>query len=291
MQMTFFRQIGIIGSGRVAQALALGLAPHSDARVLIWGRSHGRAIAAADRGGALAVSQLGKIAHDCDLIAIAVSDDALAIVAADLANVMPVAGTAFVFHVSGGSGAGVLDPLRSTEVLTAAVHPAMTFTGDPASEVRRMADARFAVTGSSPEASAQARHIVKLLRGIAVDVSEERRPLYHAALCHASNHLVTLMAGASHALTRAGIDEPAALLAPLVRAALENSLERGFAALSGPILRGDNRTIEGHLDALHAWDAELLPAYRAMALATLDELGRKEPSELRRALDSVAAVP
>ncbi|MGN6691884.1 MAG: Rossmann-like and DUF2520 domain-containing protein [Sphingopyxis sp.] len=283
--MTMFRQIGIIGSGRVAQALALGLAPHSDARVLLWGRSHDKTVAAAHRGGALAVSQLGNITHDCDLIAIAVSDDALTTVIADLAKTMPVAATAFVFHVSGGSGASVLDPLRSTEVLTAAIHPAMTFTGDPVGEVRRMADARFAVTGSSPEATGQARHIVGLLRGIAVDVSEERRPLYHAALCHASNHLVTLMAGASHALARAGIDEPAALLAPLVRAALENSLERGFAALSGPILRGDDQTVYAHLDALQTWDADLLPAYRAMALATLDELGRKDPSELRRKLD------
>lgn len=282
--MTKFRQIGIIGSGRVAQALALGLARHSDARVLLWGRSHDRAVAAADRGGALAVSCLGMMAGACDLIAIAVSDDSLATVIADLAKAMPSAATAFVFHVSGGSGAGVFDPLRSTGVLTAAIHPAMTFTGDPAGEVRRMAGARFAITGSSPEATGQARHIVGLLSGIAVDVSEELRPLYHAALCHASNHLVTLMAGASHALIKAGVDEPAALLAPLVRAALDNSLEGGFAALSGPIRRGDDRTVHGHLDALETWDPALLRAYRAMALATLDELGRTGPSDLRRKL-------
>ncbi len=283
--MTKFRQIGIIGSGRVARALALGFAPHSEKGVRLWARSHGKAVTAAEDAGAVAVSEMIEVARGCDLVAIAVADDALTTVIADLAKTMPVAATAFVFHVSGGSGASVLDPLRSTEVLTAAIHPAMTFTGDPVGEVRRMADARFAVTGSSPEATGQARHIVGLLRGIAVDVSEERRPLYHAALCHASNHLVTLMAGASHALARAGIDEPAALLAPLVRAALENSLERGFAALSGPILRGDDQTVYAHLDALQTWDADLLPAYRAMALATLDELGRKDPSELRRKLD------
>lgn len=289
--MTMFRQIGIIGSGRVAQALALGLAPLSGNAVLLWGRSHERTGAAAERVGAVAASAMVEVAQRCDLIAIAVADDALAAVAADLAEGMSPDPAAFVFHVSGGSGAGILDPLRGAGALTAAIHPAMTFTGDAFAEVQRMAGARFAVTGSSAEATERARRVVGMLRGVAVDVSEEKRPLYHAALCHASNHLVTLMAGASHALTRAGIDEPAALLAPLVRAALENSLERGFAALSGPILRGDNRTIDGHLDALHAWDAELLPAYRAMALATLDELGRKEPSELRRALDSIAAVP
>jgi predicted short-subunit dehydrogenase-like oxidoreductase (DUF2520 family) len=136
-----------------------------------------------------------------------------------------------------------------------------------------------------------ARQIVGLLGGVTVEIAEERRPLYHAALCHASNHLVTLMAGASHALTATGVDDPAALLAPLVRAALENSLERGFAALSGPLLRGDEQTVAGHLAALATDCPALLPAYRAMALATLDELGRTEPSALRRALDSAAAVP
>lgn len=279
--MTMFRQIGIVGSGRVAQAFALGLVSLSEGRVLLWGRSAERALMAAERVGAIAVSELDNVARDCDLIVVAVSDDALATVVANLASVMPTDRTPFAFHVSGSSGAAILDPLRAVGALTAAIHPAMTFTGDPASEVRRMAGARFAVTGSSPDAAERARYAVGLLEGIAVDVSEERRPLYHAALCHASNHLVTLVAGASHALVRAGIDEPAALLAPLVRAALENSLERGFAALSGPILRGDDQTVYGHLDALQAWDAELLPAYRAMALATLDELGRKDPSELR----------
>ncbi|HMN53533.1 MAG TPA: DUF2520 domain-containing protein [Sphingopyxis sp.] len=286
--MTLFHQIGIVGAGRVAQALALALAPHSDAPPLLWARSPAKARVVAH---AVAAPRLGDLASGCDVIAIAISDDALAAVTADLAAALPSLAAPFVFHVSGSSGAAILDPLRHAGALTAAIHPAMTFTGDARSEIRRMAQARFAVTGSSPEASDIARQIVGLLGGVAVEIAEERRPLYHAALCHASNHLVTLMAGASHALTAAGVDDPAALLAPLVRAALENSLERGFAALSGPLLRGDERTVAGHLTALATDCPALLPAYRAMALATLDELGRTEPSALRRALASAAAVP
>lgn len=286
--MTPFHQIGIVGAGRVAQALALALAPHSAERPLLWARSLDKARAVAH---AAAASRLGDLASDCDIIAIAVSDDALAAVVADLAVALSADAKPFIFHVSGSSGAAILDPLRGVGVLTAAIHPAMTFTGDARSEVARMAQARFAVTGSSPEAGKTARRIVGLLGGVAVEIAEERRPLYHAALCHASNHLVTLIAGGSRALTAAGVDDPAALLAPLVRAALENSLERGFAALSGPLLRGDERTIAGHLAALADHCPTLLPAYRAMALATLDELGRTEPSALRRALDSAAAVP
>ncbi|WP_447756207.1 Rossmann-like and DUF2520 domain-containing protein [Sphingopyxis fribergensis] len=268
------QQFGIVGTGRVAQALALGFAPHSAAPPLLWGRSPASAQAAAARVGGVAARNAGALLDACDIVAIAVSDDALADVAADLAGLVPAGRRPFVFHVSGRSGAAILDPLRTAGALTAAVHPAMTFTGTPESEVGRMAGARFAITGSTPEARAGAQDIVALLGGVAVEIAEERRALYHAALCHASNHLVTLIAGASGALEDAGVEDPAALLAPLVRAALENSLARGFAGLSGPLLRGDHRTIGDHLDALAAFSPELLPAYRAMARATLDALER-----------------
>lgn len=282
-----FQQFGIVGSGRVAQALALGFAPHSVAPPLLWGRSSEHVRAAETGAGCAGAQDLSQILARCDAIAIAVSDDALADVVADMAVLVPAGHAPFIFHVSGRSGAAMLEPLRLAGASTAAVHPAMTFTGDPESEVRRMAGARFAITGSTPEATIRAYEAVSLLGGIAVEVAEERRALYHAALCHASNHLVTLIAGASDALTDAGVDDPAALLAPLVRAALENSLARGFAGLSGPLLRGDHHTIGDHLDALGAFSPDLLPAYRTMARATLDELerrGRVVPAEMDRKL-------
>lgn len=288
------RQFGIIGAGRVAQALAIAFAAHSAAPPLLWSRSPESARAAAARVGCADVAAgADRVMAACDIIAIAVSDDALAEVASDIGKMLPTGGTPFVFHVSGRSGAAILEPVRAAGGLTAAVHPAMTFTVHPESGARRMAGARFAITGSTPEATGQAKHIVGLLNGVAVEIAEEQRALYHAALCHASNHLVTLIAGASDALADAVVDDPAALLAPLVRAALENSLDQGFAGLSGPLLRGDDRTISDHIDALAAYSPKLLPAYRAMALATIDELRRTGTGASSRltALDSLLAVP
>lgn len=284
-----YRQIGIIGAGRVARALALGLSPHSSAAPLLWARSPDKARAAAEHIGRAAVADdCETLLRSCDLVVIAVSDDAIVPVVADIARFVTATSAPFIFHVSGRSGAAILDPLRIAGALTAAIHPAMTFTGDPQNEVARMASARFAITGSSTDGATQARQVVRLLDGRAVEIDEAHRPLYHAALCHAANHLVTLISGASEALTRAGVDDPHALLAPLVRAALENSLAQGFGALSGPLLRGDGETIGGHLVALERDCPELVPAYRAMACATLDELGRSgapaPPSLLRATL-------
>lgn len=281
-----YQRIGIAGSGRVARAMALALAPRSAAPVLIWGRSPGRVHEAAATVGGTVAENCADLTASCDLIVIAVADAALAEVAVGLAEAL--GGTEpFVCHVSGGSGAAILAPLAGRGALTAAVHPAMTFTGDPAQEAGRMAGACFAITATDGEALAEARTLVALLGGVAVEIAEERRALYHAALSHAANHLVTLMSGASRALRAAGAGEPEALLAPLVRAALENSLAHGFDALSGPLLRGDDATIRTHLAAIARDCPGLLPAYRAMALATLDELaraGKAPPPDLRAIL-------
>jgi predicted short-subunit dehydrogenase-like oxidoreductase (DUF2520 family) len=269
-----YHRVGIAGTGRVARAMAEALASRSAEAVMIWGRSPDRAREAATVVGGIGADSLGDLAARCDLVLVAVADDALPSVVDDLAAALPPGTEPFVCHVSGGSGADILAPLNARGALTAAVHPAMTFTGDAAQEVERMAGARFAITAPDAEALAEARTLVGLLGGVAVAVAEAHRPLYHAALCHAANHLVTLMAGASHALRVAGADEPEALLAPLVRAALENSFERGFAALSGPLLRGDGATIAAHLAAIERDCPDLLPDYRAMATSTIDELAR-----------------
>jgi len=282
MKIDMFRRIGIVGSGRVARALALGLKRASHEPPLLWGRSPEQ-LAEAERqvDGIETTPTLGALAQTCDAIAIAVADDAVSgIVATLAAEASKTPSSPFVFHVSGRSGAALLAPLRDAGWLTAAIHPAMTFTGNP--------------QGSSVDAAVQARRVVGLLGGVAVEIPEERRELYHAALCHASNHLVTLIADAAQALERAGVDAPRALLAPLVQAALDNSLDRGFGALSGPLLRGDVQTIRDHVAALAAHDPDLVAAYRAMAAATIDRLeheGARPDAALRRALDSSGAGP
>ncbi len=288
-----FHRLGIVGTGRVARAFALALRPQLNAPPMLWGRSPAAAHSAATGVGAVAEPDLDHLIAHCDLIAIAVADDALGEIVLRMVPAAPPRPAPFIFHVSGRSGAAILEPLARAGAMTAAIHPAMTFTGDPEAEVGRMTGARFAVTAAPGEAVDRARRIVAALGGVAVEIAEERRALYHAALCHASNHLVTLVTGAADALRNAGVDDPEALIAPLVRAALENSLTHGFQGLSGPLLRGDARTIGGHLAALADGSPALLPAYGAMARATLDEIKRREPAASARltALDSLLAVP
>ena len=109
------------------------------------------------------------------------------------------------------------------------------------------------------------------------------RDSYHAALAHASNHLVTVVLDAVEALRSAlwgqellgqevigdapgGIAER--VIGPLARASLENALTRGQAALTGPVARGDADAVARHLEAIEETDPQLAQAYRANSLRT-----------------------
>jgi predicted short-subunit dehydrogenase-like oxidoreductase (DUF2520 family) len=112
-----------------------------------------------------------------------------------------------------------------------------------------------------------------------VAIAEADRTLYHAALAHGSNHLVTVVAQASQLLREVGVEAPERMLGPLLRATLENALASGESALTGPVARGDVGTVAAHAESLREHDGgadgDILEAYLAMARATARRAGRR----------------
>ena len=106
--------------------------------------------------------------------------------------------------------------------------------------------------------------------GDPVWVEEGSRALYHAALAHGANHLVTLVAQTLDLLSSAGVEHPARLVAPLMSAALDNALRQGDAALTGPVARGDAGTVAAHVRAIGEVSPEARTAYVALARVTAD---------------------
>ena len=129
-----------------------------------------------------------------------------------------------------------------------------------------------------------------------VAIAEADRTIYHAALAHASNHMVTLVAQASQLLREIGVESPESMLGPLLRATLENALASGESALTGPVARGDVGTVSAHAQALKEYDAgaggDVLEAYQAMAKATARRAGNRgllrqeQLNDINEALDS-----
>ena len=100
-------------------------------------------------------------------------------------------------------------------------------------DLTRLLDCTFGVTADAAMLPI-AQALVVEMGAEPVAIAEADRTLYHAALAHGSNHLVTLVAQASQLLREVGVEAPDRMLGPLLRATLENALASGESALTGP---------------------------------------------------------
>jgi predicted short-subunit dehydrogenase-like oxidoreductase (DUF2520 family) len=226
-------------------------------------------------------------------------------VVSGLAATQAVRPKTIVVHTSGANGIGVLAPLTEQGCLPLAIHPAMTFTGAD-EDIERLPDSCFGITAADGVGYAIGQSLVLEIGGEPFRVREDARTLYHAALAHAGNHIVTVVADAVEALRAAlkGLGVPPAsggellgqalvddapggiaerVIGPLTRAAVENTLQRGQAALTGPVARGDADVVAAHLRALAEVDPQLAEAYRTISLRTAQRA--HAPAEVFAALN------
>jgi predicted short-subunit dehydrogenase-like oxidoreductase (DUF2520 family) len=274
--------IGVVGAGRVGAVLGAALeraGHHIIAAAAVSAASRDRA---ARLLPGVAIRPADEVARAAtDLLLLAVPDDALAGVVSGLNATGALASGQVVAHTSGAHGLDVLG-----EVNGMALHPAMTFTGENA-DLDRLPGIAWGVTTRD---KAFATRLVADLGGVPEWIAEEARPLYHAALAHGANHLVTLVNEAADLLRAAGIERPERVLSPLLHAALDNALRLGDDALTGPVSRGDAGTVGKHLERM---PADAVPAYLALARRTADRAiasGRLRPQDAAQLLDVLARV-
>ena len=290
--------VGVVGAGRVGAVLASAL------------RAAGHGVVGAsavseesrDRIDALLpgipVLEIPDVIERAELVLLTVPDDALADLVRGIAETGGWQAGQIVVHTAGRYGTEVLEPAQRAGAIPIALHPAMTFTGTSI-DLSRLVGCPFAVTAPAPVLPIGQALVVEI-GGEPVVLPEDARPLYHAALAHGANHLVTLVAQAMRVLAHAGVDDPGAYLTPLLTAALDGTLRDGELALTGPVVRGDAGTVGEHvasLVALAAADADLAdvpPAYRSLARVTTQRAwaaGRLTASTAQQLLDAVAEPP
>jgi predicted short-subunit dehydrogenase-like oxidoreductase (DUF2520 family) len=260
--------VGVISAGRVGAVLGAALRQAGHRVVAVSAVSAASLRRAAVLLPGAEVQTPDAIGPDVDLLMLAVPDDALPALVEGLVNAGAVRAGQFVVHTSGRYGIDVLSPATAIGALPLALHPAMTFTGTSV-DLDRLTGVCFGVT-SPPVLRPVAEALVLEMGGDPVWIDEVDRPLYHAALAHGANHLVTLVASSMDLLRAAGVDDPQRLLGPLLSAALDNALRSGDAGLTGPVVRGDAGTLAAHLDVLARVSPETTAAYIAMARLTAD---------------------
>jgi predicted short-subunit dehydrogenase-like oxidoreductase (DUF2520 family) len=283
--------VAVIGAGRLGTAVAAGLGRAGHPVVGVSGGVRTRARAARYLPG-VAVVDARSAAAAAEVVVVSTPDDAIRSTVDDLVAGGALHPGAWVVHLSGALGLDVLEAARGAGARRLAIHPLQTFP-DVESALVRLSGCAIAVTADDPEGEATGDRLARDLGGVPFRLADEHRPLYHAGAVFASNYLVATSAVAEALLAEVGVPDPAAALAPLRRASLENVERLGAArALTGPAVRGDAGTVRRNLEALKQDAPELVAAYVAMARVALDVADRagRLPPGARAAVEDVLSA-
>ena len=184
--------VGVVGAGRVGAVLASALRATGHAVVGASGVSD----ASRERIELLLPGvprlEVAEVVRRAELVLLAVPDDVLVDLVAGLAATGSWQAGQLVVHTCGRYGTDVLAPAAAAGAIALAVHPAMTFTGTSL-DLARLPGSSMAVT-ASPVVLPVAQALVIEMGAEPVVVPERARAAYHAALAHASNHVVTVLA-------------------------------------------------------------------------------------------------
>ena len=216
--------IGVIGAGHVGPILAAALAGAGHALVGISAISQ----ASRDRAEAILprvpVLTVPEIVERSELVIIAVPDDQLESLVTGLAATGTWQPGQLVLHTSARYGTNVLLPAQRNGAIPLAIHPAMSFTGTSL-DISRLADSYFAVTAPAPVLPI-AQALVVEMGGEPVIVAEGDREVYAEAIETATAFSSSIVEQSTRLLGEIGIEAPGAVIAPLVRSAIENALSR-----------------------------------------------------------------
>lgn len=223
------------------------------------------------------------VRRKADIFLIGVPDDAIEGAGAALAETGLVKDSV-VLHLCGSYSSAILDRARRAGASTGSLHPLRSFA-DP--------EAPFEGTYCGIEGMLRARRtatrMVRAMGGIPVLVSSRGKPVYHAAAVLASNALTALLDAAIELFRQGAIAEPLArrMAIRLARGTLGNIERLGTVrALTGPIRRGDVRTLRIQMKALAPLGKNLIDCYRVLAIRTVSLARRAgaNPSHLAEIL-------
>jgi predicted short-subunit dehydrogenase-like oxidoreductase (DUF2520 family) len=215
------------------------------------------------------VQSISRLTDNTQLLIIAVPDTEISTVDQQISRELPAIDLKACVHTSGALPASILQRIAQRGILTGSLHPLQSFTlHQPAS----LEGVYFALEGSD-ELQKLLETLVSALGGIPIRIPEDGKPLYHASAVFASNFIPPLLRAAVELLAELGISERQArqMLGPLMQQTVDHCIKSGEEkALTGPVARGDQVTVEKHLREINNVNPTLLPLYRILSLKALE---------------------
>ena len=271
------RTISVIGCGRVGLVLATLMSRN---KVLTIRHVLNRTIDQAKKsvgfiGEGIPTTSIAEVSPS-DLYMITTPDDKIIESSEDLAKYHLISPSSIIFHCSGIMPSTDLSTLTSIGAHVASIHPVKSFA-DPQTAVATFKGTYCAIEGDNKSVELLT-HIFEQIGGITFPVKTHAKALYHAALVMVCNNLVGLIALGEDIFKKSGIPENkiSHIIEPLVKETVNNVFKIGVeSALTGPIDRGDYKTIQKHIDALSD-DHLTQNAYKLLGQSLLNIIKKRD---------------
>jgi len=200
-----------------------------------------------------------------EIVFISTPDDIIESIANELSKSDKVKGKYF-FHLSGSRPSTILSSLKNKGGFIGSIHPLQALPSY-SEGAKNLKTSYFCIEGDK-EAVEISKMIISEISNKYFTIAPEHKSLYHAAAVFASNFINATTFAAYSILKKIGVNEDDILhiTLPLIKGTVNNITNLGFIdSLTGPISRGDTKTVKRHLQALKNYDNDHLLLYRYLS--------------------------
>lgn len=216
--------VGIVGAGRVGPVIGAGLAAAGHRVIGVATTSDDGRDRVSALLGDVPILGLPDLLQAADLVILAIPAGELAELAAGLAAARLWRAGQLVAHTAAEHGVAVLEPAMRRGAIPLAIHPAIVFTGT-SMDLIRLREASCAVTAAAPVLPI-AQALVVELGAEPIIIAEEERPAYAEAVATATAFSAEIVRQSLRLLDGIGVERPAGIVAPLIRASVDAALMR-----------------------------------------------------------------
>lgn len=244
--------INIIGCGKLGKTIGKLITQNNTGKVLgiICSSLESGKKSVEYIGDGIAFKNLDEL-PTADLYLITTKDDLIEEIANNLHTGNVLKPGTIVLHCSGSLTSDVLDKVKKDKCFVASVHPIKSFA-NPERAILTFAGTYCAIEGDEHAISILTPFFQKI-GAITFPIKKENKSIYHAGGVIANNYLITLHYQAMQCYTKAGIDKEIAkkIVSMLMKDAFDNlNNSSHIQALTGPIQRGDIKTVSRHVSSL-----------------------------------------
>ncbi len=269
--------IAIIGAGKIANSFAPALKKAGYKISFIISKKLSSAEKLADKLNIKNFSDsFDNFPTNCNFFIFSIPDSEIEATAEKLSKLSIQFKNSLFVHLSGSLNISVLKQLQNKGAQIASFHIMQTF---PSKRIVSIKSCYVSIESSDESVKLLLKKLAVELNLIPIEIDSNKKVLYHLSGVFASNFLVGNLFQSELLLNNSAIEVQNILdlLDPIIKSTFQNIKKTGIKrALSGPVQRGDIKTIQKHLKAIDGIKNNLLKLSYVSQSINLLNLIKKE---------------